>query len=286
MTRMGVFDADPAALALWCLYEGHLDFRHKVMGGISSDPGVVAGWLRSKTGVSDTEEIRQMMVRTLEDLGMDIDRDATFEEAVAASEKMAVLKANTFKTDPERGLYLESRQLKAMLKENINALYAGERVGRTGKGAKNYAAERVFPYPSRLYLRRLEPDGMDTIVGHVTDRNGPRSTLTNYMWVEQAGFDFQVMVAVELAVETPRATRTTNGKTPAPPKPHNWDAWWPRIWTLASANGLGALRSQGHGQFELNRWDKLGTPTAEQFAAIMDADRERLTDRPLSVAAD
>ena len=123
---------------------------------------------------------------------------------------------------------------------------------------------------------------MDTIVGHVSDRNGPRSTLTNYMWVGQAGFDFQVMVALDLASETPRSTRTTTTTTY---RPHNWDAWWPRIWTLAQANGLGALRSQGHGTFELNRWDKLGTPTAEQFAAIMEADRERLVDRPLNIAA-
>jgi len=29
---------------------------------------------------------------------------------------------------------------------------------------------------------------------------------------------------------------------------------WPEIWTLSQEEGIGALRSQGHGRFDVEEW--------------------------------
>jgi hypothetical protein len=59
------------------------------------------------------------------------------------------------------------------------------------------------------------------------------------------------------------------------------EEWWPRLWTLFEQNGVGAVRSQGYGTFDLVRWDKLGVPSQEQFETIIATDRVQLSRQPL-----
>jgi hypothetical protein len=266
--------------------------RGRILGGVPKNPELIEGWLRTKAGVTDQEELRQMMLRTLYDMGQDVDSEWTFEQAVAASKKVASSKQTTgFKTDKSRdadgqhfdgnGIYLESRNVKAGLKENISILYAGERVGKTSKGAKNYAAERVFVAPARLYLRdvvavpdekdlrgfryevrepKRDPDGIEMMIGHVSSPQGPRSTLTYHEFVENCAITFIVMV-MEDSIDA---------------------KWWPRIWTSYENNGIGACRSQGFGQFEIEQWDSLGHPTPKQYEEIMLVDQLRLSEQDLT----
>src|SRR6266496_841962 len=162
---------------VYARYFVRVEFRDRVMGGVPRDPKIIEGWLRSKAGIDDTEELRQVTIRTLVEQGVEVPADATFEDIMKASEQIAAThQTNGFKRDSD-GLYLESRQVKAMLKEMVNIWFAGEKAekwGRTRKGPKGYLAERVFVNPDRIHLDREEPDGVELFIGHVTDRKSTR----------------------------------------------------------------------------------------------------------------
>ena len=257
---MGVFSKTKEGLELFTLYDGRIEFRNRVLGGVPKDPTLVEAWLRSKAGISDQEELRHAWLRTLYEMGVEVTEDMSFEEAIEASKKIAGSKSTTgFKQDSRGGLYIESRQVKALLRENTNILFAGTRVGPTKKGPKAYVSERVFFNPTNLYLGAMEPHGIELMIGHVTGPQGPRSTLTYHEYVDHGAFDFTVMVCED--------------SVPGD--------WWPRIWTLAENNGLGACRSQGFGTFDIVKWDRRGVPTAAEYEAIVHADQELLSEKPI-----
>ncbi len=229
---MGIF---ASRSRLWTRYRGQLQFRDKVMGGTPMNPQVIEGWLRSKTGVTAEEEVQSMMQRTMVELGT-WRPDMTQEELDEAARQVAALKETTgFKIDPEGGLYIEQRQLKAALKESTNILYAGEKWGATKKGPKQFLTERVFVSPDHLSLGRMEPDGVELVIGHIVGPQGPRSTLGYHQYVLRPIIDFDVLVARDSIQEE----------------------WWIDLWTHMEENGLGALRSQGYGKFDLLSWEKV-----------------------------
>lgn len=221
---------------LFTTYEVDLAFEDKLMGGIPKSPNVIEGWLRSQAGIEDQEEVRQAMLRTLIELGADVNAGMTREELEQASEELAAVKStNGFKVD-ENGLYIEDRQVKAMLKESVNILYAGDRWGKTRKGPRSFVAERAFVKPARIYLGRHEPDGVELVIGHVSDAAGKRSTLAYHEYAECPTITIQVeMLRDQLTAKQ-----------------------WSEIFTLAERNGLGALRSQSHGRFAVTRWERVG----------------------------
>jgi hypothetical protein len=205
------------------------------MGGTPRNPQVIEGWLRSKSGVTDEEEIQSMMRRTMVESGT-WRPDMTPEEIAEASKQVAALKETTgFKIDPEGGLYIEQRQIKAALKESTNILYAGDKWGPTRKGPKQFLAERVFVTPEHISLGRMEPDGVELVIGHIVGPQGPRSTLGYHEYVLRPILDFDVLVARDSILEE----------------------WWVDLWTHMEENGLGALRSQGYGRFDLLKWEKI-----------------------------
>lgn len=159
-------------------------------------------------------------------------------------------------------------------KECVNILFAGNRWGPTKKGPKSFTAERVFPWPDRIYLgnrpkgmldtqddevaakfaksngnghgtglampERNGADGRLLFTGHTTGPKGPVSTLTYYQYVERVRLDFDLLVCDD-SIE-----------------PEHWQ----EILEHAQDNGLGTLRSQGHGRFTVVQFEKLpkGTP--------------------------
>lgn len=219
---------------LFAIYEAELSFRDKIMAGVPTDPKIMEAWIRSQAGVEKQEEIRQMTLRTLTEMGADVDAGMTFEELEKASEEIAANKStNAFKRD-EGGLYVEDRQVKAMIKESVNILFADQRWGKTRKGPKNFTAERVFVEPPRIHLSTDEPDGVELVIGHITDKAGKRSTLAFHEYVENAVLEMRVEVLRD-EVE---------------------DRNWSDIWLHAERNGLGALRSQSFGRFYVTRWER------------------------------
>lgn len=231
---MGIFDTKAG---VFTTYRAELKFRDKLMGGTPKDPKIIEGWLRSKAGIQDTEEVREAMLRTLIELGADnISSQSSFDELVEASQALAAQKqTNGFKVCPDGGLYIESRQVKAMLKEATNILYAGERWGRTKKGPKSYLAERVFVNPDKIMLGAPQASGIDLFIGHTTGPKGPQSNLTYIEYVSQPTLTFDVMVAEDAIGHK----------------------HWPQLWVLAQENGLGALRSQGFGRFDIVLWERI-----------------------------
>ena len=243
-----VFGDDPS---LFTRYRVWLEFIGKVMGGVSMDPKLIEGWIRTKTGITDEEEIRTSMVRTLLEMGIELPENPTMEQLEKASESIAAVKnTNGFKRDPVRGLYIEGRQLKAAMKEAINIALAGERLGPTKKGAKNFLAERVFVVEDVLPLYklehdpetgepvlsyRMERDGLDLIIGHVTGPSGPRSTLTYREYVLNPRVVVTFLSSQDLIEEDE----------------------WRIIWEQMEQNGIGSLRSQEHGKFLVRKFVRI-----------------------------
>jgi hypothetical protein len=225
---------------LWTTYVATVAFRDKLVGGIPKDPKLIEGWLRYKAGIEDGQELRAAMLRTLAEVGPER-RDAAAEDDLdqAAAAMVAQKRTTGFKTGPD-GLYVEARQVKAMLKESTNIVFAGERWGPTRKAARSFVAERVFVEPGKLLLGVEEPSGVETVVGHLGGPTGPRSTLSNYEYVEQPVIEFRVLVLHDCI------------------SPEQWRA----IWSHAQENGFGTLRSQGYGRFDVVQWERLAKNTS------------------------
>ena len=227
----GVFDPCSKVFERW---HARLVFRDKLIGGVPKDPKLIEGWLRAKAGLEDAQEIRQAMLRTLSEVGVEVSADMSFEQLERASQVLAGRKQTTGFKVGERGLYVESRQVKAMLKESTNVLFGGERWGPTRKGPRSFLAERVFVDPPRLWLGAEEPAGVELMIGHLMGPTGPRSTLGYHEYVEQPVLEFSVLVV-------------RNSITPEQ---------WADIWVHAQENGFGALRSQGFGRFYVDCWER------------------------------
>ncbi len=244
---MGIFDR---TTDLFSNYRATIQFRDRVMGGIPKDPKIIEAWMRTKTGIDDKEELRRAMFRTLSEQGIDV-TDMTYEQALTASESLAGMQScNGFKSG-EHGLYLESRVVKSMLKECTNILFAGKRWGATKKGPKSFLAERAHISPDKLWLGTHEPDGVELFIGHTNGPKGPQSNLTRYEFVREARLTFYVRVIHD---EVPHEA-------------------WPDLWVTAQENGLGALRSQGHGRFDILEWDKC---SYDDFASASIGESSRL----------
>lgn len=230
---MGIFDA--SAGSLFAEYRVKLRFRDKLMAGIPANPEIIEAWLR-KNWLGSDQERRLLFIQTLRELGAELNTSLSEEEMLEDAVKQIAEQRNgvCFKTNGH-GPYIEGRQIKAMLKEVTNILFAGDKWGKTKKGARNYLAERVFVNPDKVLLGVSEPTGVDLFVGHVSGPQGPRSTLTYYEYVENAEIEFTVLVTQDCID----------------------DDHWPLIWVQAQEIGLGALRSQGHGRFDIIMWEKI-----------------------------
>ena len=244
---MGIFAKEAN---LWTYHRVTLQFRARIMGGVPYNPKIIEGWLRSKAGVTQDEEVRQALLQTLMEMGAEVRPDMTYDELVMASEELAAEKStNGFKRNDDIGLYIEGRQVKAAIKESVNIHFAGERWGKTKKGPKSYTAERVFVLEDRIPLGRPEPDGVDLVIGHVTGPAGPRSTLAYHEYALRPEISFTIMEAkvVQDAAQPPSLEREQ----------------WAVVWTSMEENGIGALRSQGHGRFDVTKYEEVQADEVE-----------------------
>jgi len=225
----GIFAADPD---LWASYRVRLLFRARLIGGVPKDPQLIEGWLRNRAGISDPRELRLAVLAAIAETAPD---DA---DAQSASENGAALSARItgFKAGPE-GLYVEGRQVKAMLKESTNIVFSGERWGPTRKAARSFFAERVFVDPDKLLLGVNRADGIETFMGHLSGPAGPRSTVNQYEYVERPMLEFRLRVLHDCVSADQ----------------------WRSIWCHAQESGFGTLRSQGFGRFDVVAWERLSS---------------------------
>jgi hypothetical protein len=219
---------------LFTRYRVGLTFVGKVMGGVPQKPEIIESWLRQRILGGD-EELRLQLLKTLDDLDIEVPTDATREDIIEAAKKVAASRnGNTFRRD-ERGLFLADYQIKALFKECTNILFAGDRWGVTKKGPKSFLAERVFVDEPAIHMDRFDPDGTHLQVGQVSGPKGPRSTLTYYDYCEGATISFTVSSLNDCITLDQ----------------------WKQILLLGQREGLGALRSMGYGQFRVTAFDRV-----------------------------
>lgn len=174
-------------------------------------------------------------------------------------------------------------------KEWINILFAGTRWGVTKKAPKSFSAEHIFVnplldpdvigekvyleltrpdpddarrrkpiYPDFLFLTKFDadsaaaggplftmvtaPDDVETFIGHVTGPQGPRSNLTRVEVVSGATIHYEAQILRD-EIEHEH---------------------WPIIFLCGQENGLGAMRSQGYGRYDVTRFER----TAGKFPTL------------------
>lgn len=198
---------------------------HNIFGGVPTDPKVAEGWLKTKLAEKD-DLIREAVAETM------VERGVTADEAAAIVDIQKHL--NGFKRDGE-GLYIEGRQLKAAIKEAANVAAAAGKLplkkwGLTGKGLLGFVAEHIFVVEDRLHLGCEEPTGIDQSFVHTWRGSGIQYT----EFVEEAKLGFTVESDWDFSEEQ-----------------------WAAIWLTGQRQGLGAVRSQGRGRYEVTSWERL-----------------------------
>ena len=267
----GIFAKDAN---IWNYYRVTLGFWNQLMGCVPKDPKIIEGWLRTKGIVSNDKDLKQTLMNTMAELGHEVTGDMTHEELMALNEGSAasvaaVKNTNGFKIDPEHGLYIEGRQVKAAFKESTNIAWGGVRRGPTKKGSKSYVAERVMIVEDKIFLDRMQPDGIETIIGHVTGPQGPRSTLGYTEYVVQPTITFHVKELKVLQKGSGAATKID----PQGGEPALTRSEWGHLFTCMEEQGIGALRSMQHGRFDTLEFESVDADdTPEMSPAVAAAE--------------
>lgn len=220
-------------------------------GGIPQDPRLVEGWIRKNLGAGNEELIADMVAETLIERGATPDQISDEDIAKVASQQV-----NGFKRLPDTGeLYIEGRQIKAMLKEAANiavgsGLLVARQWGKTNKGLRSFFAEHIFVPEKRIGLGVTEPSGIHQ--RFVATFRGTGIQLEEY--VSDAKLSFTVAT--------------------------DWDwpkDFWPTVWVIAEQNGLGASRAMGFGTFDVTDWTRLwhAPPSAFPTTCIGDSNSTR-----------
>ncbi len=239
---MGIFKEE---LEVFTTYRATLQFRSWLAGGVPRSRDMIERWLRQHVGqTTATKEREALFAKTLEEMGIDVGSEFSTETLIEASQKV-VKGTNTqgFKSNDELGLFVEGRQVKAMLKECANSQFGGDnKWGPTRKGPKGFIAEHVHIEPEQIAVGRVSPDEITLFIGHVTGPQGPRHTLTYTELVYQPEISFLVLFT---ARGIKQLITDKGGKA------------LHTLWNFAEENGFGTMRAQGYGKFDVVGWEQL-----------------------------
>lgn len=213
-----------------------------LVGGVPSDPKVAEGWIRTKLGdTEDDARIAELVAQTMKE------RNLSQDEAVAEVNKFKNL--NGFKRTSNGTLYVEGRQVKAMLKESVSIAVAAKKItmigwGETRKWLTKYFPEHVFVLDVAIPIYQMDED--DKLVP-VKDPTGIHQQFVH----THRGSAIQY----QEYVDDPIINLTIISDHPFTRKE------WGMIMTTAEMNGLGASRSQGYGTFSVTKWENKSTGT-------------------------
>jgi hypothetical protein len=176
--------------------------------------------------------------------------DQTLPEALAQDPDMPVAVEDVegletgFKRDDD-GLYIECRQVKAMIRESA------QRLGliKSKRGMRDVLQHDLRVRSPRgdqkLHLGRHEPDGKESRPISVVTRQGPRTALKRYEYVNEAELQFAVVVLNDGVAGTLLAEDDLRA-----------------ILVFGEGLGLGADRSQGEGTYTLVSLEQIGEAEA------------------------
>ncbi len=199
-------------MKLYKFYNVRLKLRDRLIGGWPKNPESEEAMLRAR-GLED-------LIPPKPDL-----ETLTDEEKKELKESAVSRSWTGFKSNGD-GIYIESRQPKAMLKECANILKNMLKV----KNMKSKLAERVYIEPPEISLGKKEPDGVDSRVVHVMTMKGPRSSIKIFDYVSQVEISFRLKLLLDEVI-----------------KKEHLDT----LFEYAQDSGLGADRSQDQGKFDL-----------------------------------
>ncbi len=225
-------------------YQVEIVFREKLFGGIPKDPSVMINWLVSRAKMTK-EEAKEKAAKIAEEVKSDPD---AVEKGVT-----------TFKRDID-GLYIEERQVKAMLRE------AAQTTGLLSKyGMRDLIAHGMFTGPNKtgkIHLLRggnniAEEDGFEERALHVMTFRGPRDALKRGMYVEKPRVSFVLKVIKPVFKPKPKTEEAKDPKTVKKSPQSIEEETLHTLFQVAQEIGLGADRSQGEGKFDLVKFERL-----------------------------
>lgn len=150
---------------LYQTYDVEIEMRDKLLGGKPKTEKLIKSWLEARGRVGT--------------LGKEVEEiDATEEEKKAWS---------GFKKD-EKGLYIDSYQIKGMVKETRK----GVALLINKKGLVGFIQSYFFVYPARIHLGKEKPDGFIEESAVVMGPRGPRSILKRHDYVENVLLSFEI----------------------------------------------------------------------------------------------
>jgi hypothetical protein len=192
----------------------------RLVGGIPRHPEIVKRWQEARWGKplpTDPQTPDEAAAITVENLG---------NQAMSDEEKAAIW---TGFAEKDGYLVIESRQVKAMLKESANIVkpLVPDTRGKTIP-LRSRVAERVFVHPHFLSLGVAQPTGTIERPIHVMTAQGPRTALKRTDYVDNPVIECTLRV-LDDGMITEKILRF--------------------ILDHASENGLGTDRSQGAGTF-------------------------------------
>jgi hypothetical protein len=228
-------------------YDVLIRLRERLVGGIPIIPegadraDAYEKWARGQ-GVEPDPEFEQSLPDALAE-------DPDMPVAVAVDD-VAGLETG-FKRD-ENGLFIEARQVKAMLRE------AAQRLGhiKRHKGMRQIIQHDLYvrspvDATQKLYLDRMVPDGKETRPISVITRQGPRTALKRFEYVLQPEIAFRVRVLAGGIGEE------VFGKS-IKERSNQREEILLSMLELGQELGLGADRSQGEGTFDILAFARVG----------------------------
>ena len=214
---------------LYDVYRVTIAVREQICGGKPKNDDLLAAHIRRKTGYDDEVTKKQLQDAKNEDEGL---KELTEEK---------IEQAGTGFLSDGKGLYIDTYQLKAMLKQSAQMLgfYKKKR------GTKNMCAEgsevKGLDHESRVYLGVKQADGTDENVVHAMTPQGPISGIKHVDYVRKPKLTFEVWVLKTAPAETR----------------HLSEEDLVEILTFSQENGLGADRARGMGKFDVISFEKL-----------------------------
>lgn len=201
---------------------------HRGHGGTPQDPKKAEAWLQAK--IQDKDKMVQQLVAEII-----VEQGLRPEEAVDQLAEMTTLVG--FRRD-ETGLYIEGRQVKAMLKEGMSIALNGGHLGKgkaktwgveNKKSLRGWFPEHVIVPEHKIYLGMDAPTRTEQMFIHTWDTHA---------------------IKYEEEVEEAKIGWTIVSDFPLE------DSFWLPIMDAIEVNGLGASRSQGYGTLTITRWDR------------------------------
>jgi hypothetical protein len=221
----------------------------RLMGGTPSDPKVAEGWLKSKMGLDKEDIIAQAVAEVMAARGV------TEDEALKEVDKRRHL--NGFKRDPQDGLYIEGRHLKAALKEAASVARAVDnlpaRYGATKKGTLSFIAEHIVVLEDKLFVGQRSADTKK--IEAVLEPSGilqsfPRNPITRQTGIQYTEYVDDAVVGFTVISDYDFTQKE-----------------WATIWVTGGQQGIGASRSQGYGRYTVTQWDQIGEGKKEKAVA-------------------